>query len=104
MKNFIKGRIYILVALVVLLGVFFSGYSIGKNDQQESYKITSIINKISTSTPTNVDFDPFWKAWNVINDKYVSSATSTEKSILNQTGVFMRPSLRISVVRLCAAP
>ena len=41
----------------------------------------------SEGEPTNVDFAPFWKAWNLINDKYVSASTTAPK-VTNQDKVY----------------
>ena len=78
MKDFFKNRGYVLTALIILGGVFFSGYHFGKNNIPESERVSSVINKTAGAS-TTVDFEPFWKAWNILNDKYVSSATTTTK-------------------------
>ena len=78
MKEFFRNRGYFLIALLVLGGVFFSGYFWGKNNISEFERTSSVINR-TVGASTTVDFEPFWKAWNVLNDKYVSSATTTTK-------------------------
>ncbi len=53
-----------------------SGFYLGENNIGEADKVTSIINKTDV-TDGSVDFAPFWKAWNVINQKYVPTNPST---------------------------
>jgi carboxyl-terminal processing protease len=79
MKDFFKYRAYVFAAVLVVAGVFFLGFNIGKTNQLETDKLASILNKDGTATST-VDFGAFWKAWNIINDKYVpTNSTSTER-------------------------
>lgn len=87
MSNFFKYRIYVLGVLIAVIGIFSLGYYSGKSSQSENDKITSILNK-NSGIGENIDFASFWKAWEVINEKYVStSATSTEK-VDDQTRVY----------------
>ncbi len=66
---------------MVLGGVFFSGFYFGQNHRSESEKVTSIINKDPT-LDAKVDFAPFWKAWNLIDEKYVpTNSTTTEERV-----------------------
>ena len=92
--NFFKYRLYIVVSLITLGGVFFSGFYIGSYDRAQSDKMVSIINATSTE---KVDFGAFWKVWDVINQKYVptnstmdstSSPQATEKKVDDQTRVY----------------
>ncbi|MFZ2620969.1 MAG: S41 family peptidase [Minisyncoccia bacterium] len=85
-NNFFKYRTYVLISLLVLGGVFFSGYYFGKSNSSDQDKVFTLINKTATTTG-EVDFSPFWKAWNVIDDKYVPSST-TAKEISSQTRVY----------------
>lgn len=75
----LRGRYYIaaLVAAVILGGVFFAGYKMGKrNGVPEIAKVTTLTNK-TEGEPETVDFRPFWKVWNVLNEKFVSSKATT---------------------------
>ncbi len=87
MKEFLKYRLYFFVGLLVLGGVFFSGFYYGKNSQPASVSITSVINKTDSQNAT-VDFAPFWKAWNVVNEKYVPTNSTTTIKIDDQTRVY----------------
>ncbi len=87
MNNFFKYRVYVLGVMIAVIAIFSLGYYSGKSSQSEDDKIASILNK-STGVGEGIDFASFWKAWEVINQKYVStSATSTEK-VDDQTRVY----------------
>ncbi len=75
-----KYRVYIVGSLILLVGVFFSGFYAGVYNQAESDKVALIINKTATTTQS-VDFALFWQAWNLINEKYVpTNSTSTPQA------------------------
>lgn len=78
MSNFFKYRLYGLVAVVLLGAAFGSGFYFGKSRTEAVHPI----NIINTDSPmASVDFAPFWKAWNVINEKFVPTVgTSTERA------------------------
>lgn len=77
MSDMFKDKKYISIILLVCLGIFFSGFFLGKYNQSDKSKIINVTNKDSEEL-LSVDFAPFWKAWNVINEKYVSTSTSTD--------------------------
>lgn len=65
--------ISILIGLVLLSGAFGAGFYYGKDHPLEIDRV-GLLNKeadISLAT-SSVDFEPFWKAWNILSDKYVS--------------------------------
>lgn len=70
-----------LIAIVIVAASFGGGVYVGLNRYPEVKKITSLSNKEApASLPTGADFAPFWKAWNVLDEKYVSfKATTTEQ-------------------------
>ncbi|MDP3763341.1 MAG: S41 family peptidase [bacterium] len=75
-----------LLILGVIIAVGF--YNIGFNAGEKSFSgvVVGIENK-TESEPVSVDFAPFWKAWNLINEKYVSAST-TAKVIGDQEKVW----------------
>ena len=87
MNNFFKYRAYVVAIILVVLGIFFTGFYFGKVNQRENEKIASILNK-NIGVGESIDFAPFWKAWEVINDKYVSSSTTTPEKTDNQNRVY----------------
>ena len=59
---------------------FLFGVYIGHDNRPEVQKILSLTN---TKGPfpfeeARVDFSPFWKTWNIINEKFVSTASTTD--------------------------
>lgn len=83
--EFLKRYAAILVlGLVLVVG----SYNVGlKNGEKSlSKEVTEIRNK-SEGEPVSVDFAPFWKAWNLLNEKYVP-ASSTAKSVGDQEKIW----------------
>lgn len=64
------------ILLLVIGGAFFLGYQQGERHIPAELKVIELQNK-DTGKPEPVDFSPFWQAWNVINEKFVTTATST---------------------------
>jgi len=70
---------FIIVFVLCVTAGFFVGVYFGYENRPAVQKVTVLLNK-ETGKPTNVDFAPFWKAWSIINDKYViDHGTSTPK-------------------------
>lgn len=57
----------------ILVFFFLAGVYLGYNNRLEVQKITSLINKEPPPNLTELDFEPFWKTWNIIESKYVST-------------------------------
>ncbi|MSU55405.1 MAG: S41 family peptidase [Candidatus Taylorbacteria bacterium] len=70
---------WILLSLVVIGTSFGVGFSTGLRSHPEIEKVDSLENK-EGGKPPKVDFSAFWKTWNVLNEKYVSPATTTTLS------------------------
>lgn len=88
MKNFFienKNNVsYVLIAIVI----FLSGFFLGRAYLPDEAKIQNLANKDAGSV-TDVDFAPFWKAWQVINEKYVATnSTTTEVKVTDQARVW----------------
>ena len=58
----------IITGLALLATSFFIGVSIGFNKRPWIEKVTGISNK-TPEVATTADFEPFWKVWNLINEK-----------------------------------
>lgn len=69
MKKFAKISTYALGTLVIVGIVFFSGIYIGYENRPAFAKVTNVINK-GADIETSADFNAFWKAWNLINEKF----------------------------------
>lgn len=81
MKFYQKNVSVAFVITLVLGGVFFVGFKFGASHQANADTLQNITNK-SVGEPNSVDFSVFWKAWNIINEKYVpthSSSTPTDQ-------------------------
>ncbi|MEX0919146.1 MAG: S41 family peptidase [Parcubacteria group bacterium] len=74
---------------ILFLGVIiaFTSFSVGKSAGLKNPASIRNLDNITEGQPSNVDFAPFWKAWNLIEEKYVSSS-STENSISNEEKVW----------------
>ncbi len=71
---------------LILVGIIFSaGFRQGKNSVSP-ISFVDVQNK-TVGQPISVDFAPFWKAWNTLNDKFVDTATSS-KTITDQTKIW----------------
>lgn len=84
MEFFRKHTALIVLGIVIALGFYNLGFSSGKKHLSSS--ITGIENT-EDGIPVNVDFAPFWKAWNLINEKYVPAST-TVKIVGNQEKIW----------------
>lgn len=72
-KVFMHRKIFVLL---VLVAVFFVGMRYGEYRVRPSDYVEGVYN-INASTTDPVNFEPFWKAWNIINEKYAESGTTT---------------------------
>jgi len=72
LKYFKDKLIYIIISLIIISGVFGLGIYLGYSKRPEIEKATSVVNKDpQAETMTTADFGPFWKAWNILNNKSI---------------------------------
>ncbi len=72
-----KKIIPVVIAVLLLGGAFFLGMSVGVSAHPAIQDVTTLSGK-ETGQLATVDFSPFWKAWSLINEKYVAThSTST---------------------------
>ncbi len=80
----VRGAQVIFVGLLLAAGVFSSGVYIGYENRPEVQKVISAVNKEPAPqlSGDEADFAPFWKTWNLIDEKFAptrdASGTSTE--------------------------
>src|SRR3990167_4751895 len=74
----------LILGAVIAVGSFNLGFNSG--EKSLSTAVTGIENT-AEDKPANVDFAPFWKAWNLINEKYVPAST-TSKTVGDQEKVW----------------
>ncbi len=67
-----------IVLAVVLLGtVFYAGVFFGERSRPAIERVTALSGKEPAETiASTVDFSPFWNAWRVLDEKYVSATTT----------------------------
>lgn len=76
-----KNKIFIYTALTFFLVVSFAlGFFVGKKDLAFIDRIRNVAGR-DTEVVTSADFGPFWKVWNVLNDKsiYIKEVEDQEK-------------------------
>ncbi|MEK7555780.1 MAG: S41 family peptidase [Patescibacteria group bacterium] len=78
MSSLYKKIIVVVLLIVTLSGSFLFGVFMGYERRPEVAKVTSLFDKENALAPA-VDFGPFWKVWNLINEKYVSSDGPTDQ-------------------------
>lgn len=74
-SSIIKNYVF-AVFFVVLFFIF--GIYLGYNNSRDIDKIVNIKGK-ETQVVTEVDFSPFWKTWNIINEKYPIADKTTDQ-------------------------
>ncbi len=71
-KSWPTSRLTLITLIVILIGgTFGTGFYFGKTSKTEIEKVEALSNK-ENNLVEKVDFTPFWTAWNVLNEKYVS--------------------------------
>ncbi len=68
----------VVLCIIALSIVFFFGFNSGKQSVYSRVATVNTLENKSTGAPSAVDFGPFWKTWNLLNEKYVTTATSTK--------------------------
>ncbi len=86
MIDFSKYKSQIAIALVTVALVFYGGFAYGRGYKTDEEKLAGIINK--TDSLNNVDFASFWKAWNVVNEKFISSVSTSTERVSDQARVY----------------
>lgn len=86
-KNFFGKPGNAVLAVLIFLVIFFSGFFLGRSTLPDEARILNIKNKDGSAT-TAVDFAPFWKAWQVINEKYVPTNSTTTVRVDDQQRVW----------------
>ncbi len=76
-------KIYLIsIATAIIIGAFFLGVATGLQQGQQIAKAENLPTSVKEGKSNDVDFAPFWKVWNKINEKYVSnSEVSNQKKV-----------------------
>jgi carboxyl-terminal processing protease len=72
-KIILSFSVFFTTGAIFLLGLY-AGFQL----RPEAEKIISVCNKESKESAT-VDFSPFWKVWNILDEKYLFSASTTDQ-------------------------
>ncbi len=67
--------ISIALAILIAGGSFGFGFFAGAKSVPAIDRVSGVANKEANAA--SVDFSPFWEAWNILNEKFVSTSTST---------------------------
>lgn len=84
MTDFFRNKSNIFSIFIVFGIVFYVGFYFGQEAEREQGKFSTILNKEGEA---DVDFASFWKAWSILDEKFVAVGTSTEKTD-NQARVY----------------
>lgn len=72
--------VVISICLVAIIVTFFGGYALGQRNVSQVALAYGLDHK--KDSKSNIDFAAFWKAWNILNEKYIpttSSSTPTDQ-------------------------
>ncbi|MBX4209517.1 S41 family peptidase [Candidatus Parcubacteria bacterium] len=74
-------RLSLALILLAVIGIsFFVGWRSGSVSVPPESLIADVANK-DNGKPSSVDFSAFWRAWNVINDKYAGTSTPDQDKV-----------------------
>src|SRR3989344_2042715 len=62
----------VFISVLAAVGLFYGGLFLGQSQKNQNGKEFNIINQEAGKQP-EIDFAPFWTAWNAVNSKYVSA-------------------------------
>ena len=82
--EFLKKNAPIIALLIVVAG---GSFLLGEKHQRSKAVSINTLANTTSGEPASVDFSAFWKAWNVIQEKYVPAST-TAKKITDQDKVY----------------
>lgn len=71
----------IATAFLVVGAGFGLGMYVGYSQRSVIDSVTSLYNK-ETAKPAEVDFGPFWKAWSIVEEKYVAGDTLDRQAMV----------------------
>jgi len=70
MSKISRNTTFVGFSSILIAIIFFSGFYVGNN--RDGYSVNG--NMVSAGEP--VDMEPFWKAWYILNEKYVPASTT----------------------------
>jgi carboxyl-terminal processing protease len=79
MRNILDKLSGYLFTLLLLSLAFYTGFNYGKDSIPPQAQIFNLCN-LELGKPQTVDFTPFWEAWKIVDEKFVSVSTTTDTS------------------------
>lgn len=73
MQNISRRIFTAAVASGLIVAAFVGGVYAGYENRPEVEKVTELFNKQESAAAVAVDFAPFWRAWNALNEKHVDA-------------------------------
>ncbi|MEI8130065.1 MAG: S41 family peptidase [bacterium] len=58
------------VSVLLLSGVFYVGFFVGSRHHTYEEQVTTVVNKDNQAVLGQADFAPFWKVWNIMDQKF----------------------------------
>lgn len=86
-KELLKRHSSAVVALVLIGLSFSAGLHVGTKKSESDF-FPVVVENATRPTNVHVDFSPFWRAWDVLDQKFISSATSTLEKNTEQERVW----------------
>ena len=76
-----------VVFIIAIGGAFWLGLYFGYNNRPAVLKFAGVAGKETSTIQTKADFEPFWKAWSILNENFVDNST-TSQTITDQDKVW----------------
>ncbi len=70
---------YIIIGVLLVVVLFILGVYLGYSSRPEIDRV--LLSNKETAVETPADFAPFWKVWNIINEKYPGSKTTDQEKV-----------------------
>ncbi len=70
---------YIIIGVLLVITLFILGVYLGYSSRPEIDRV--LLSNKETAVQTPADFAPFWKVWNIINEKYPGSKTTDQEKV-----------------------
>ena len=69
-----------LTLVIAILVAFAAGFYASKLSNTDNTAPNTALSNATSSEPANVDFSPFWKAWNILNNNFVDATTTASST------------------------
>jgi carboxyl-terminal processing protease len=88
MQTFLKKYGPAIIAIVVVIATFGIGMYVGSSRAIAKGDTPTEILNGNQGKAENVDFAPFWKAWQILDEKYVATHGTSSKVMTNEDKVY----------------